>query len=701
MEIEDLKQVISEIQTTKHGWAREETLKRIHSILEGMKKDKTPSAAMAGYEANVKNLGKVSAAYNDQIKGVMNQFQGLSGVVAKHAARFGAVGAALNKVSNGADDAAGKLGLFKKYLGPAIGHFINLKFGFGALAFAMGRVIHTTISAYQDLRDMGISVTGGLYSLRMQASAAGVTFSEFSKIVRENSALIVSLSTNMENGIKTFARLSQMVNMEILGTFGRLGMTTEQITGYLVDYLEMQKTVGLLDRMTDLERRDATINYIRSLTEFSNLMGRSRQEIAQATRDQLSAAHDWQLYLLGIQDIDQRSVQSETMQMVTALLEGTNLGQLVPTIMELMTRGVPREGFSAELMALSPEIAEAMWEIVDGIETGLDSQNFVDILRRLSADIGAEGLSSVEQLAVLNRDVYPEIARLGINLRVLDRNLIDYERRMSAAMEEETLISAMENFQTMLINFGNVASASIMRVFETTNKLEPTLLERFGNFVYDATENLIRFIQVIDEEGFWTAVGKGFVRVFEVLKDAFIYNLTGANTRMSFEDFRLRRHDPEAFRLLAENRRLTEYLREEHGIDLDPTDVTERQKELIQKLQHGIPGHTLQNIIRERQELGLEPLRRDELHDEAVRQIERQLKLKRHQESMMMPVQVTRPSPTSDITVEPSLEGRIVTGDIPQLPGQQEQAVERELRGIRALLQGIFRSSRETAENTE
>lgn len=165
-------------------------------------------------------------------------------------------------------------GIFKTLISPA-------GLVAGAFTLAGGAVslfidyLSETSQALLGLYDNGILVQDSLGGLRLAAATAALPLNEFSELLVKNGSLIKALGGN---GVQSFANITKSTR-NLIREQGYYGLGISQISGYTADYLEILRSQGVLQGLTDNQRSRASADYIKELTTYSQVLGKSREAI--------------------------------------------------------------------------------------------------------------------------------------------------------------------------------------------------------------------------------------------------------------------------------------------------------------------------------------------------------------------------------------------------------------------------------------
>jgi len=141
---------------------------------------------------------------------------------------------------------------------------------------------------YRDLTNIGQAFSGSMIDMAAQAGAAGLPLGQFAELLRKNSTAAAVLAAQSDNSKDSLGGLQKAVrnNTRDMGFYG---MSISQIGDLTGDYTE---TLRLQDRIGKQNTSSTALQiqkFAQTITDFSTITGKSRDEIAKATFD---AMHD-------------------------------------------------------------------------------------------------------------------------------------------------------------------------------------------------------------------------------------------------------------------------------------------------------------------------------------------------------------------------------------------------------------------------
>lgn len=215
----------------------------------------------------------------------------------------------------------------------------------------LSKIVDQQIDNFKQLSEIGIQFSDGLFTTREQALRAGISLDAFSSAVGSSADTLALLGGSVRGGTERFASISKLLQGQFRSSANGLGMTFEETTGYLTDYLEIQTLIGQAQRMTNQQLNAGAQDFILNLDQLSAITGKQRKQIADAVK----------------QDMMEKRIQGIMQSLESSMVPGVQeiLGSLqgLPqqtqdAFKELIgTGGVPISDFAKSLVRLNPNIA--------------------------------------------------------------------------------------------------------------------------------------------------------------------------------------------------------------------------------------------------------------------------------------------------------------------------------------------------------
>lgn len=152
--------------------------------------------------------------------------------------------------------------------------------------FAVGE-LQNVVTSFREVGSVGAIGTQGMTGLYDQATQAGISIGQFSKVVSENGPGLALAAGSTETGAKALAKLaenSKPFQREMLG----LGYGISEQREYQARFLKYNRLVGQIDMKNDKDLSQASRQYMENLDMLSRLTGKSRDALAKEMDDRLS-----------------------------------------------------------------------------------------------------------------------------------------------------------------------------------------------------------------------------------------------------------------------------------------------------------------------------------------------------------------------------------------------------------------------------
>jgi len=154
----------------------------------------------------------------------------------------------------------------------------------GVLVSQIAQSIRNLSDTYKDLNEVGQTFSGSMFEMARQAGAASLSLTEFSELIKRNSAAAAVLGRAAPGGLP-------MLSSEVRKSarqFGMYGYTIDQLNEITGDYAETLRLQGALGNGFNMQAaRDSIMSLAESASAFSNLTGRARAEISKQVNEAL------------------------------------------------------------------------------------------------------------------------------------------------------------------------------------------------------------------------------------------------------------------------------------------------------------------------------------------------------------------------------------------------------------------------------
>lgn len=219
-------------------------------------------------------MGNFSKKFSSDEKGLRNATRTLEGDVKS----FGQNAKRMNQTVNDNTDS------FKRNTQNADNFARSMERAASAIpgGFLINEVIrygNETIKTYKDLSNFGQTFNGSMLNMSMAAGAAGLPLHEFGKAMKDNAPVIARMGQG-------FFEVNQSVRRATEG-MGLYGLSLEQLHEFSGAYLEQQRLVGNVDRMSRQRQAKSIGELAESVTVMATVTGKAREAIMQEAQSSL------------------------------------------------------------------------------------------------------------------------------------------------------------------------------------------------------------------------------------------------------------------------------------------------------------------------------------------------------------------------------------------------------------------------------
>ena len=296
----------------------------------------------------------------------------------------------------------------------------------------IGNRLDVNIETFRQLSQTGANFGKSIVDLRIAAADAALPLDDFASLVSSNSKNLAALFGSTTQGAKEIASLGRQVREVGIDRLAPLGLTVDEINETLLLNLEGQRRTGVLDQLTNAQRRDSAIEFAEELDRLAKLTGAQRQELRSAIESQ-KANERFQVALQGQTEETRRRLVGFAGSIETispALAEGFQ--DLIATA------GAPVTESAIELVQNIPQARGVIQDLISGVITS--EQALTRIRDISSASIGRFDQATITGTVGFTRLQGPllELAR-----RVNDSGAVIDEQNKSAT----SLVSNLTTFE--------------------------------------------------------------------------------------------------------------------------------------------------------------------------------------------------------------------------------------------------------------
>ena len=311
-----LKQLLSAMNIVAAKSAKDfKSQKELEAALGDLaKKTKTAAAngkkftqsTLRAYKAQEENTDSVednTKAYNNAVKAVSDFRDNARKASAT-------IVGLINKVSSAADAVRGMDGS----ISGAVGALGNIPLGVGeVIKGVFGPVagaVDQTHQAFMDAASAGANFGGNMRDLLKSSAGAGLSLSEFTGIIKNNSEALMFLGGSTDEGAKRLAKLGKDIrNTPLAADLARLGFSTADINEGFADYSKMLAKNGRLQGMSDAQLISGTHEYLKNLDAVSKLTGKSKESL-QAEEDARQADAQYRVMMSKLDADGQKNMEA-------------------------------------------------------------------------------------------------------------------------------------------------------------------------------------------------------------------------------------------------------------------------------------------------------------------------------------------------------------------------------------------------------
>ena len=333
----------------------------------------------------------------------------------------------------------------------------------------LGNRLDVNIETFRQLSQSGANFGQSIVDLRMAAADAALPLDDFASLVSSNSKNLAALFGSTTQGAKEIASLGRQVREVGIDRLAPLGLTVDEINETLLLNLEGQRRTGVLDQLTNAQRRDSAIEFAEELDRLAKLTGAQREELRSAIESQ-KANERFQVALQGQTEETRRRLQGFAGSIETispALAEGFQ--DLIATA------GAPVTESAFELVQNIPQARGVIQDLISGVITS--EQALTRIRDISSASIGKFSQATVTGTVPFTRLQGPllELAR-----RVNDSGAVIDEQNKSATSLVSNLTSFEQATKVLSSQFQGIETALLQSFGPALGGLVGGIQSAFG-----------------------------------------------------------------------------------------------------------------------------------------------------------------------------------------------------------------------------
>ena len=339
-----------------NGVASEATLKALVDALN--KKDGSGASGKAAqnYNQQLQNGTRVTRDNNTATRTNTTATESATKATSEFAgklkgAAFGAIGAIAGSIGNLGKEfinGGSQLGDFTQHI-PLIGSAISPLVG----------IIDQSVESFRQLSSVGASFSNNITEMRRASAEMGLSMDEFSNLIGGNAETLRLLGGTVDQGQRRFQQMNR--NLKATGDFEslkNLGFTVMDINEGMVDYIDLQATLGRGQKRDAKSLAAGSAQYLQQLDALAKVTGKSRKELAATMQKQAQDAGFRAL----MNQFEEGSVQAQNFAASMAMID--QLPAEVATGLKDLADGVAQTPEAVALInAAGPEIATAMEKV--------------------------------------------------------------------------------------------------------------------------------------------------------------------------------------------------------------------------------------------------------------------------------------------------------------------------------------------------
>ena len=275
----------------------------------------------------------------------------------------------------------------------------------------LGNRLDVNIETFRQLSQTGANFGQSIVELRTAAADAALPLDDFASLVANNSSNLAALFGTTTKGAREIASLGRQVREVGIERLAPLGFTVDEINETLLLNLDSQRRTGVLDQLTNAQRRDSAINFAQELDRLAKLTGAQRDEL----RAQIEAQQSNERF--------QTALQGQTEE-TRKRLQGfaATVGNIAPGLNEgfqdlIANAGVP---VTESALALVQNIPEAQGIIRSLINGTVSAENALGQIRDAS-------VKSIDRFGKATVTGQVEFLRLQGDVINLGRRIVDVD----------------------------------------------------------------------------------------------------------------------------------------------------------------------------------------------------------------------------------------------------------------------------------
>ena len=255
----------------------------------------------------------------------------------------------LSKTGNSLEAAAGSMSSI-----PVVGGALSQIFG------AVAGAAEKTYETFKQSASVGANFGGSISAMVSSATAAGLTFEQFSGIIAKQGQNLALLGGSSEAGARRLAQLGKEIKgSPIAKDLNRLGYSTEAINEGMASYAGQLAKTGALQGLTNAQLVAGTGSYLKDLDSLTKLTGKNKKEIEDERNARLKDAQF--RFIMSKMDVDSQKNLQNLMDTIPA--------EHQEGMKEIIATGTATSEAGKKALAFLPDSAKNMMQLNQQIRT--------------------------------------------------------------------------------------------------------------------------------------------------------------------------------------------------------------------------------------------------------------------------------------------------------------------------------------------
>ena len=275
----------------------------------------------------------------------------------------------------------------------------------------LGNRLDVNIETFRQLSQSGANFGQSIVQLRTAAAEAALPLDDFASLVANNSQNLAALFGTTTQGAQEIARLGRTVREVGIDRLAPLGFTVDEINETLLLNLDSQRRTGVLDRLTDDQRRNSAIDFAEELDRLAKLTGAQRDEL----RSQIESQQSNERFAVALQ-----GQTEETRRRLQGF--AATVGNIAPGLNEgfqdlIANAGVPVTESALALVQNIPGARNVIQDLISGV---VSSEQALGQIRDLSTQ-------SIDRFSAATVTGQVEFLRFQGDIINLGRRIVDVD----------------------------------------------------------------------------------------------------------------------------------------------------------------------------------------------------------------------------------------------------------------------------------